>query len=419
MLNWIKRKYWNASLSAGLWNTILFNSDAAYRDIVLKDFLHRPRNIKPVVGETAERAEAAVRWLCAAQDASSDGGVSYGFFPASPASGWDVSYPETTGYIMTSLIAYARRTGQNDLIDRALRMAQWEADIQMPNGAVQGGKVTTPDDQTAATFNTGMVLDGLVSVLEERSDATVEAAAVRAGEFLVDDLNEKGLFRTNSKFVSGDAIKIFNVLCAWAMYRLGEITNDSRYRDAAVRAVEGALAFQRQNGWFSENCLEDHLRPLTHTIGYTLQGVLEVGVAAGREDFIHAAERCLTGVLPRIADNGYLSGRLDAKWRPAVSWVCLTGSAQIAIVAFRLSKLRGDEAYKLAADRLVNFLKAVQNTDTGIIGIDGALAGSYPITGNYMTCGYPNWATKYFLDALMMQADNNDINVENLSHIAG
>ena len=53
-------------------------------------------------------------------------------------------------------------TGQIDLIDRASRMAQWEANIQMSSGAVQGGKVTTPDKQSPATFNTGMVLDGFV-----------------------------------------------------------------------------------------------------------------------------------------------------------------------------------------------------------------------------------------------------------------
>ena len=35
--------------------------------------------------------------------------------------------------------------------------------------------------------------------------------------------------------------------------------------------------------------------------------------------------------------------------------------------------------------------------------LDGALAGSFPVLGEYMPGGYPNWATKYFLDALMLQ----------------
>jgi hypothetical protein len=409
LLSNLKQRYWNASHALGHWNALLFGGDDAFRDIALKSWLHSARKIMPIVGETAERAAAAVRWLAAAQDATCDGGASYGYFPVSPTRGWEVSYPETTGYIMTSLIAYARRSGQTELVERAHRMAHWEADIQMSNGAVQGGKLTVLENRRATTFNTGMVLDGFVSLLEEREDTTILAAAERAADFLARDLNDQGLFRTNGPFVSADAIKCYNVLCAWAMYRFGKLTRSTRYCEAAIRAVEGALKLQRENGWFAENCLEDRLRPLTHTIGYTTQGILEVGAAAGRDDFIDASERCIRGVLPNIEENGYLSGRFDSAWRATVRWVCLTGSAQIAIVAYRLCELRDKREYGAAADRLVNFLKAVQRVTTGIKGIDGALAGSYPLTGDYMTNGYPNWATKYLLDALMLQARNAGI----------
>jgi hypothetical protein len=145
---------------------------------------------------------------------------------------------------------------------------------------------------------------------------------------------------------------------------------------------------------------------LTHTIGYTAQGVLEVGIAANREDFIDSAQRCLDGVLPNVHNNGYLSGRFDERWKPQRSWVCLTGSAQLAIVAYRLAGVRNNPSLETAADRLVNFLKAVQRIDCDIAGVNGALAGSYPVSGPYMTTGYPNWATKYFVDALMLQADH-------------
>ena len=155
--------------------------------------------------------------MVAAQDATPDRGVSYGYFPVSPAKGWDISYPETTGYIMTSLIDFARLTGQVELVDRAYHMAQWEADIQMSSGAVQGGKVTSSEKQTPATFNTGMVLDGFISVLQERDDNDIFRAAERAGEFLVKDLDDRGMFKTNGTFVSAESIKTYNVLCAWVV----------------------------------------------------------------------------------------------------------------------------------------------------------------------------------------------------------
>jgi uncharacterized protein YyaL (SSP411 family) len=406
MLQLVKERYWQSSASIHRWLDVFLVTEPTFRKVVIDDHLWRASSIRPVPHETGQRAAAAVRWLYNGQDATPDGGVSYGYFPVSKTRGWDTaSYPETTGYIMTTLIQYARRTKQAEPIDRSHRMALWEAEVQMANGAVQGGKVTAADKQTPASFNTGMVLDGFVTLLEERMDTVVLQAAERAAIFLKNDLKDNGLFATNGEFVSRDAVKVYNVLCAWALFRFGKLTGTNSYCYAAVRAVEAALRFQNERGWFAENCLSDSRYPLTHTIGYTVQGILEVGMAAQRDDFIAASDKCWRAIIPQIEENGFLAGRFDSQWRPAVRWSCLTGSAQLSIIGYRLGQIRGDKEYSTAADRLVNFLKAVQRVDTGISGLDGALAGSYPIMCDYMTAGYPNWATKYLLDALMLQAN--------------
>jgi hypothetical protein len=403
-----KERYWQARVSLDRWKNILVGDDPNFRRVVLFDCLRSASSIRPIFGETALRAAAALKWLIQAQDSTPDYGVSYGYFPISSSRGWEVSYPETTGYIMTTLIEYGRRVGWAEPIERSHRMALWEAEVQMPSGAVQGGKLTNKERQTPAAFNTGMVLDGLVTVLEERHDPVIFRAAELAAHFLIGDLNEEGLFATNGNYVRSDVIKVYNVLCAWAIYRFGQLTGSIKYCESAVNAVRAVLRFQKDNGWFAENCLTDSHQPLTHTIGYATQGILEVGIAAEREDFVSASERTWRSVIPNILDNGFLAGRFDALWHPKVSWSCLTGSAQLAVVGYRLCQLRSNSVYGEASDRLVNFLKALQRIETRISGIDGAIAGSFPITGEYMACGYPNWATKYFLDALMAQAQRID-----------
>lgn len=65
--------------------------------------------------------------------------------------------------------------------------------------------------------------------------------------------------------------------------------------------------------------------------------------------------------------------------------------------------MTGNEEYRQAADRLVDYLKALQILEGDNPGVIGAIGGSFPLLGSYMTLGYPNWATKYFLDALMLQ----------------
>ena len=58
----------------------------------------------------------------------------------------------------------------------------------------------------------------------------------------------------------------------------------------------------------------------------------------------------------------------------------------------------------MMADRLVDYLKGLQVLDSACAEVNGALAGSFPLFGGYMRAGYPNWATKYLLDALMLQS---------------
>ena len=71
----------------------------------------------------------------------------------------------------------------------------------------------------------------------------------------------------------------YNARTAWALLQLAEATGTQAYRDAAVRNIEFALGEQLPNGWFKNNCLNDPDRPLLHTIGYTLEGVVEVGIS--------------------------------------------------------------------------------------------------------------------------------------------
>ena len=402
-----RKTYWAAS---ALWSELRHarrHGSVPFRRHIYTDFVaFAASSVRPIEDETAQRARAAADWLLRAQQAAADGGVSYGYFPGiGPPWGWKRSYPETTGYIMTSLLAFARHFPDPSIQEAVLRMGRWEAQIQMPSGAVQGGPVCPPEQQTAAAFNTGMVLDGWCSVLEQLPAQDLLEPARRAADWLANDVNERGYFRTNGAFVSGDTVKTYTCLCAWALYRFANLASNSNYRDTALRVITAALARQRPNGWFADNCLTNSKAPLTHTIGYTLQGVLEVGVLSGRTDFVEAVRRSIGPLQALPTKHGYLAGRLDEQWRPGTLSSCLTGSAQIAIVAYRLYQLLGEPSYRGFADRLLNFIKPLQVLESDDPGIVGALPGSFPIFGSYMRGGYPNWATKYLLDALLLQQD--------------
>lgn len=375
------------------------------RHVVKDQIRFLTSTVRPVEGESLERARAAVEWLLRAQDATPSGGVSLGYFPGDPGqgNGWRAAYPETTGYIISSLLEFSQRFEDEKVRQRALKLAVWETQVQMASGAIQGGPVCPPEKQTAAVFNTGMVLQGYTSAYRASGDIQFLNAGRRAADFLVGDLGRDGYFRTHGRFVAEDQIKTYECLCAWALWRFGEDAKDERYHRAAVQVIEAALKQQQGNGWIANNCLSNPEAPLLHTIGYTLQGILEVGILAARRDFVEAARRGADPLLDRVSRDGFLHGRYYSNWEPAVFSSCLTGNAQLAVVYYRLYEMMGHPPYRTVADRLVNYLKSLQAIDSDDPSVNGAIPGSFPLMGSYMTGGYPNWATKYFLDALLFQ----------------
>ena len=73
----------------------------------------------------------------------------------------------------------------------------------------------------------------------------------------------------------------------------------------------------------------------------------------------------------------------------------------MALIWLRLYNLSGDRAYLEGARRAVEFVAGTQNLRTSNRNVRGAIAGSWPIYGHYERLKYPNWAVKFFIDALL------------------
>ena len=80
-----------------------------------------------------------------------------------------------------------------------------------------------------------------------------------------------------------------------------------------------------------------------------------------------------------------------------------TGNAQISIICLRLYHVTNDLNYLNGALALNRYLRSTQSLTINNQNICGAIAGSYPIWGEYERFAYPNWATKFYVDALMLE----------------
>ncbi|MEO6923434.1 MAG: hypothetical protein ABI142_06380 [Bryocella sp.] len=346
--------------------------------------------------------QAAAEWLRRAQDASGCGGVSAAYDVAKRQ--WTAAYPETTGYIIPTFFRYAQFSGNDEYRQRALRMAAWESDIQFPEGGVRAG--TMDATQVVPTiFNTGQVLFGWLSAWQQTQDARFRDSAVCAADWLVAAQDPDGAWRRFASPFAAHTLNTYNTRVAFALAKAGRDQHEPRYLDAAVRNVQWALTQMHPNGWLENNDLEDNDRPLTHTIAYATRGILEVGLIADNSSFVEVATRVARVVAQSQRRDGALPGRLDASWRAASRWSCVTGNAQMAIIWQRLAGETGDGSWKLAAANANRFNLSIQPLDAVDEGARGGIPGSHPLKGGYMKNRYPNWAAKFFMDALMLQLE--------------
>ncbi len=345
----------------------------------------------------------AVAWLGRAQDATGTGGVARGYSLAYSAyfrsRGWQPPYPETTGYIIPTLLEAGRVLRDPALTERAIRAAHWEADLQLDSGAVQGGVVG--EGRSPAVFNTGQVILGWLAADQETPEPRFREAARRASQWLVEVQESDGLWRKgNSQFALGEPT-LYNARVAWALAEAGAWLGETGFTEAARRNLGEVARQVAANGWIPSCCLTDPSAPLLHTLAYTVRGLIEGGRVLSDAGVLDAGARTARALLARVEPDGRMSGRFDQDWRGTVSWSCLTGQVQMANNWMRLTAITGDQSWLQPVGRVLAFVKSTQNRATRDPGLRGGIKGSWPLDGDYGRYELLNWATKYFVDALI------------------
>ena len=353
--------------------------------------------VTPETGEPSPTAvDDGVAWLCLTHDVTRRRGSSKGF---SLLSGWAPAYPETTGYVIGTLLAYGAGRADPEYDQRAEEMGDWELEVQNNDGGVMEGAVQSPA-RPSIVFNTGMVIHGWLDLHERLSRGRHLEAAERAGHFLLSRQDRDGAWRGPNQYAG--IPHVYDARVAWALVRLANVAGDRRYRDAAIRALDWVLSMQESDGWFNACVFKPGMRPSTHGLAYTLRGLLESAVLLEANEYLEAASRTSEVLIRKLEVLGRLPGAFECGWIPAVRYECLTGTAQLGGVWLRLYEVTGDPRFLNAGLKAVEQAARRQATSRWTE-IHGALPGSFPIYGRYAPLQFPNWATKFLVDSLMLR----------------
>jgi hypothetical protein len=358
------------------------------------------RQVKDQTSEEKNQAlEKTIDWLITAQKANNDGGMgSYHLINK-----WSSSYPETTGYIIPTLIQYGNTHNYPEANAAGLKAADFLLKIQKESGGWQGGR--TGENKPEIVFNTGQVIRGIIAAYRQTGNKAYLGAGVKAGKWLSGIQHPEGYWQAHALM---NKARVYDTFVDAPLLELYGVTGDDEFKTTAIRNLDWVINKKMlDNGWFEDcdNTVKRNDKPILHTIAYTLDGLIDCGLILEEEKYIEVAKTGALKLRDRFLSDGFLHGRFDRNWIGSEYMIC-TGCAQMTIIWLKLFKITGEMAYRDAAGRMLNLLIFIQsrniNEDENTL---GAIPGSFPLWGRYEPFAFPNWATKFFCDALLLEAE--------------
>ncbi len=345
-------------------------------------------------------------WLLRSRDATGTAGfaASYHF-----RHGWLPPYPETTGYIIPTFWDAFQALGDQRYREAACQGADWEIEIQLDSGAIQAGYLGVDpqgfwhsDAPVPAAFNTGQVVLGWNRTFRETGDAKYLDAAVRACRFLEQCVDEAGVFRQGLSPGPRNPTRSYYTRVAWAMCWTSQLSGDASFQKAAVRHLDWVAGSQEPDGWFPNASFQDDGRPLTHTMAYTAEGLLQAGLLLGVDRYVSASERHVAAAMQACERRGFfLPAYFTDGWKSTDTFSCLPGNAQFATLWLMHGLRLRDLPMANTGLKMVEWIKGRQALDNPEPGIRGGVPAAWPIDGGYSIFSMVNWAAKYFADALL------------------
>ena len=357
------------------------------------DGLHSSSTLHPDGLQIGQLLIGAIGWIQRAQAMAGDGGMSKGFDLVRQR--WAPSYPETTGYTIPTLLNAAIWLNRPELQEKAISLADYLMKSATPEGGVAHW---ASSGAGPIVFDTGQVMFGWLAAFEASGDEHYLQAAMRAGDWLISVQDASGSWK---RYQHLGVEKVIDTRVAWALLELEQRIHRDAYRQAAVRNLEWAMQQQDADGWFRRCAFLEREDPFTHTLAYTAEGLFECGCLLDETRYVEAARLTANALLARQHHDGRLASTYSRGWRETSRSCCLTGNCQMGRLWLRFYEIGGDQTYLDAARKAIAFVARTQNLKTSNLNIRGGIAGSHPIYGKYERFKYPNWATKFFVDALL------------------
>jgi len=275
---------------------------------------------------------------------------------------WLEPYPETTGYIIPTFFDYYYFSSNRLYYNNAVKMTNWLCDVQLEDGGCIGGRYNKKQKSKSIIFNTGQNLLGFIRAYKETWNKKYLNSAKKAGDFLIRNVDERDIWNKN---LHNNLKHTYNSRTSWALLILYNLTKKNDYKKIALINLDWTIKQQKDNGWFKNANFKDYEFPNTHSLAYTIRGLLESYILTKNTKYLHSSKLTADKFLSLFETKKFLSTFWDDNWKSHGKFIkaskgnfmCLTGNIQLSIVWMKLYQITKDLRYINSAFKMVDFIK--------------------------------------------------------------
>lgn len=345
--------------------------------------------------------QLSMKFLMESIDTSKGGSRAYYSRLYNPIFGWSLMYPETTGYIIPTFITYGKKFKQDIVINKAIEMADWLISIQYDDGSFPGG-LFKKSNMKKSIFNSSQIIIGLVNIYNETKDEKYLESSIKCANWIVKNQNNDGSWLEYN--YKKNYTPSYYTRAAWPLLMVWELNGDDKLKDAAVKTLDLIYKRELKNGFIKHSGFERNSYAFIHTIAYVIRGFFEASQILNNNAFEDISIEWSKVFLRKLEINGKLPGAYFDNYKKVDYFECLTGYCQLAIIWLKIFNKINDPRFANCAikaiDRVSKFVPKYS-----FLKKKGGVPGSHPFYGRYMMFRQPNWATKFFIDAILLEKD--------------
>lgn len=307
---------------------------------------------------------------------------------------WSGPYPETTGYILPTLLNASKHLKDKELFNLAVSQVEYFSKLQQPSGAF----LSKPQSGDIFFFDVSQITLGLVLLAKHMKSDRCDEMILKSYNWMIQQINDSGAIVKHN--YHKDYSPSYYSRSVWSLLETERYLSIP-YSNITYKAYENILTLWKNNYSFDKCSFHGKPRALTHNIAYSLRGLWESSQLLNDEVVQHKLFDAILFINQNLLlKEGKLYGAYDSSWQADKSFICSAGNAQVAVLFLKVAGNSRPVKPLGSIPLLISPLMRSHRFYEKWTGIK-AVPASIPIWGKYQRFRFTNWTQKFYLDALL------------------